>query len=140
MAVTDSFGVPVRVARSLGPDGKPAKAETGRGDEASVDSELALLGAFAIKTDGPIKNPYFRKDAPFTAFDSKQLFLVCRLDGPSPEVVQRMITDDADLDAVRKAGFADGMRSLRLSGAQKVGAGLTTIAEVLRVAPVSQDT
>jgi general secretion pathway protein E len=30
------------------------------------------------------------------------------------------------------------MRTLRLSGAQKVGAGLTTIAEVLRVTPASQ--
>jgi general secretion pathway protein E len=30
------------------------------------------------------------------------------------------------------------MHSLRLSGAQKVGAGLTTIEEVLRVTPNSQ--
>ena len=32
----------------------------------------------------------------------------------------------------------EGMRTLRLSGAQKVGAGHTTISEVLRVAPSSQ--
>lgn len=29
----------------------------------------------------------------------------------------------------------EGMRTLRLSGAQKVAAGLTSMAEVLRVAP-----
>jgi general secretion pathway protein E len=36
---------------------------------------------------------------------------------------------------VRRAAVQEGMRTLRLSGAQKVGAGQTTIAEVLRVAP-----
>jgi len=52
--------------------------------------------------------------------------------------VQALVREDTDLDNIRKAGFADGMRTLRLSGAQKVGAGLTTVAEVLRVTPVSQ--
>jgi len=31
----------------------------------------------------------------------------------------------------------EGMRTLRLSGAQKVGAGLTSVEEVMRVAPES---
>jgi len=55
------------------------------------------------------------------------------------ESVRSLITEDVDIESLRKAGFAEGMRSLRLSGAQKVGAGLTTIAEVLRVAPISQN-
>ena len=46
-----------------------------------------------------------------------------------------LITADLDLDALRRAAFKEGMRSLRLSGAQKVAAGLTTVEEVLRVAP-----
>ncbi len=58
---------------------------------------------------------------------------------PMSGKIQNMVTEASNLDEIRKAGFAEGMRSLRLSGAQKVGAGLTTIAEVLRVAPVSQD-
>jgi general secretion pathway protein E len=49
------------------------------------------------------------------------------------------VTADSDIQQVRKQAMRDGMRTLRLSGAQKVGAGLTTIAEVLRVAPVSED-
>ena len=57
---------------------------------------------------------------------------------PLTETVQRKITTDLVLEDVRKQAFKEGMRSLRLSGAQKVGAGLTTIAEVLRVAPASQ--
>ena len=58
---------------------------------------------------------------------------------PLSAKVQTLIKTETDLHDVRQAGFADGMRTLRLSGAQKVGAGLTTVSEVLRVAPVSQD-
>ena len=54
------------------------------------------------------------------------------------ETVQQKIKTDLVLDDVRRQGFNEGMRPLRLSGAQKVGAGLTTISEVLRVSPASQ--
>jgi general secretion pathway protein E len=52
--------------------------------------------------------------------------------------IKPLITDDTDLIALRRAAFKDGMRSLRLSGAQKVAAGQTTIEEVLRVTPQSE--
>ena len=58
---------------------------------------------------------------------------------PMSDKVQPLVKAETDLQGVRKAAFAEGMRTLRLSGAQKVGAGLTTVAEVLRVAPVSQE-
>ena len=51
------------------------------------------------------------------------------------EALREMIKGDSDMDTLRRQGVKDGMRTLRLSGAQKVGAGLTTIAEVLRVTP-----
>ncbi len=57
---------------------------------------------------------------------------------PMTENVQATINDNLSLDAIRTQGFKEGMRSLRLAGAQKVGAGFTTISEVLRVAPASQ--
>jgi len=47
--------------------------------------------------------------------------------------IKALISPDTDLLAVRRQAFKEGMRSLRLSGAQKVAAGLTTIEEVLRV-------
>jgi general secretion pathway protein E len=53
--------------------------------------------------------------------------------------LRELIRDDTDIDTLRRQGIKDGMRTLRLSGAQKVGAGLTTPAEVLRVTPSSQD-
>ncbi|UVE17612.1 GspE/PulE family protein [Pseudomonas sp. LS44] len=52
--------------------------------------------------------------------------------------IKPLITADTDLIALRRAAFKDGMRSLRLSGAQKVAAGLSTIEEVLRVTPQSE--
>lgn len=52
--------------------------------------------------------------------------------------LKELITADTDLLALRRAAFKDGMRSLRLSGAQKVAAGMTTLEEVLRVTPQSE--
>ena len=49
--------------------------------------------------------------------------------------VKSLIKEDGDLMVLRKQAVKEGMRTLRLSGAQKVGAGLTTIEEVMRVAP-----
>ena len=48
------------------------------------------------------------------------------------------INDRCELEQLRLDAYKDGMKSLRLSGAQKVAAGQTTIEEVLRVTPESQ--
>jgi general secretion pathway protein E len=52
--------------------------------------------------------------------------------------MKSLISADLDLTAMRRQAFKEGMRSLRLSGAQKVSAGLTTLEEVLRVTPQSE--
>jgi general secretion pathway protein E len=49
--------------------------------------------------------------------------------------VKAHIQAETDLLALKRQAVKDGMRSLRLSGAQKVAAGLTTVEEVLRVTP-----
>ena len=54
------------------------------------------------------------------------------------DAVKPLITADTDLIALRRQAFKDGMHSLRLSGAQKIAAGLTTLEEVLRVTPQSE--
>lgn len=51
------------------------------------------------------------------------------------EAVRGQIKADCDLDGLRKQSMREGMRTLRLSGAHKVATGITTIEEVLRVAP-----
>lgn len=51
------------------------------------------------------------------------------------DTIKSLIKEDGDLMVLRKQAVKEGMRTLRLAGAQKVGAGFTTIEEVMRVAP-----
>ena len=53
--------------------------------------------------------------------------------------IRKLIRDGADASQLRNASIDDGMNMLRISGALKVAEGLTTIEEVLRVAPPSED-
>ncbi len=48
---------------------------------------------------------------------------------------RHMVTSDCDIHQLRKQAVKDGLQPLRLSGANKVAKGETTIEEVLRVAP-----
>ncbi len=54
---------------------------------------------------------------------------------PLTEALKTLINDDCDISGFRLQAMKEGMRTLRLSGAQKVGAGTTSIEEVMRVAP-----
>lgn len=54
------------------------------------------------------------------------------------DAIKPLIKADTDLVQLKNQAFRDGMRSLRLSGAQKVAAGQTTLEEILRVTPQSQ--
>ncbi len=49
--------------------------------------------------------------------------------------LKKLISVETDLNKLRRQAIADGMRPLRIAGAQKVASGLTTIEEVLRVVP-----
>ncbi len=54
---------------------------------------------------------------------------------PLDDRLKKRITADFDLSVFRKQAIKNGMRPLNLAGAQKVAKGLTTIQEVLKVAP-----
>ena len=56
---------------------------------------------------------------------------------PISESIRSLINADTDISALRLQAMKEGMRTLRLSGAQKVGAGITSVEEVMRVAPES---
>ncbi|HEY8353856.1 MAG TPA: ATPase, T2SS/T4P/T4SS family [Methylophilaceae bacterium] len=53
--------------------------------------------------------------------------------------IRKLIAQHADLAAIRAAAHREGMRPLMISGAEKVAAGLTTIEELLKVAPPPLD-
>ena len=50
-----------------------------------------------------------------------------------------MIGAGADLAKIRELAYREGMKALRISGAMKVAAGVTTIEEVLKTAPPAMD-
>ena len=56
---------------------------------------------------------------------------------PFTESLQKLADTKSDLPALRKQAYKEGMLSLRLSGAQRVAAGVTSINEVLRVTPAN---
>ena len=63
-------------------------------DEAAVDSELSVLGAFDNEYFGILQNPYFRRFSPILDSSvTSGLLLVSRLDAPTADTVRRMIDD-----------------------------------------------
>jgi general secretion pathway protein E len=119
-----------RLVRTLCPH---CKAE----EDVDVEAWELLTKPFRVKPPAKIYQPQGCLECRDTGYLGRMgLYEILPLSGK----VQSLITADADLSEIRKVAFSEGMRTLRLSGAQKVGGGLTTIAEVLRVSPVSQDT
>lgn len=81
-------GVPFQIVRET-----PHPAAT-QEDEASVDSELCVLGLPRLPTTGALRNPYFKQDVRFQMYPGMAgLLLVGRLDGPDADTVRRMIDD-----------------------------------------------
>lgn len=54
------------------------------------------------------------------------------------ETLKEKVTSDCNIIDMRRQAMKEGMRTLRLSGAQKIASGLTTLEEVLRVAPPAE--
>jgi general secretion pathway protein E len=93
--------------------------------------------------------------APFKSSRPAQVYkpvgcLECRMTGFKGRVgiyetlvhtgaIKQLIAAEADLAKVRELAMKEGMKPLRISGAMKVAAGLTTIDEVLKVAPPVRD-
>jgi general secretion pathway protein E len=89
--------------------------------------------------------------APWQAEKPQQMYyakgcLECRMTGYAGRVgiyevllmsqAQRpLITENADFTLIRDQAYRDGMKPLRISGAMKVAAGITTVDEVLKAAP-----
>jgi general secretion pathway protein E len=53
--------------------------------------------------------------------------------------VKDLVAANGDVARLRDQAYKEGMKPLRISGAMKVAAGLTTIDEVLKVAPPPYD-
>ncbi len=54
---------------------------------------------------------------------------------PVSAAMRTFITKDADLGKIKAQALRDGMKTLRISGAEKIAAGETTFEEIVKVAP-----
>jgi len=108
-------GMPLKIKTTIVPpaQGQPAPPRPNGGDpigghdEASVDSELSVLGAFRTDHFGIVNNPYFRRFAPILdSAVTSGLLLVCRLDAPAPDTVRRMIDDSLETERNGLYGWA----------------------------------
>ncbi len=55
------------------------------------------------------------------------------------DAIRALISQGGDIQQIRKQAARDGLRSLRVSGAEKIAHGITTVEEVLRAAPPFSD-
>jgi uncharacterized protein (TIGR03790 family) len=108
-------GIPLKIKTTIqppSPEATPPPRPNGgdpiRGhDEASVDSELSILGAFRDDPFGIINNPYYRRFSPILDSSvSVGLLLVARLDAPSADTVRRMIDDTLLAERLGLYGWA----------------------------------
>lgn len=136
-------GVPLKIAPSPVKPDAPKSADPqmqlfdGR-DEASVDSELALLGVEGFPAPGPMKNPYFAADKTFADAKLPYLMLTARIDAPTYATCERMIRDAIEVEAGGLWGmtyvdiankFPQGDQWLEAVIRQGVGAGIPTVVD-----------
>ncbi|MBA3832336.1 MAG: TIGR03790 family protein [Chthoniobacterales bacterium] len=86
-------GMPLKIRATSGyPGDHPETNLLGSINQASVDSEVALLGLFSRQISGAAPNPYFQSFRPIGQLDASPVMLVSRLDAPTALIVRRMIT------------------------------------------------
>lgn len=115
-------GVPLKVKATADyPGDKVGPAPLGDRNDASVDSEIAVLGAFAHQISGFVVNPYFQSYRPITETENSPLMLVCRLDAPTAATVKRMITDAVETEKTGLWGRAYVDAAHNTSGGLQLG-------------------
>ena len=103
-----------------------------REEDISTADWESLVAPWKVKKPAKIYEPEGCLDCRNTGYLGRQgIYEILSLS----ESVQDLIAKDSDLNKIRKQAMREGMRTLRLSGAQKIAAGKTSVSEVLRVAP-----
>ncbi len=100
----------------------------------TIDDEAwdRLVAPWKAKKPATVYAPVGCLECRNTGYSGRQgIYEILRVDA----AVQQVVRDQTDSDEVRLAGMRGGMKTLRLAGARRIAAGLTSLEEVLRVAP-----
>ena len=122
-----------RLLRTLCPHCKQASEMNRAEDQAAWD---ALVAPFKSTRPAQVYKPVGCLECRMTGFMGRVGIYETLLCSPA---VKQLIAAGADLARVRDQAMKEGMKPLRVSGAMKIGAGLTTMDEVLKVAPPVRD-
>ncbi|MEP6936548.1 MAG: TIGR03790 family protein, partial [Chthoniobacterales bacterium] len=116
-------GIPlkIRAVSAPYPGDVPSAGPVSTRTEASVDSELAVLGLFSPQISGAVPATYFQSYRPILNFDNAATLLVCRLDAPSAATVRRMITDSVETERNGLWGRAFVDAAQNKSGGLEIG-------------------
>jgi general secretion pathway protein E len=118
-----------RLLRTLCPHCKQPVAMNRAEDQAAWD---ALVAPFKSTRPERVYKPIGCLECRMTGFLGRVGIYETLVHTPA---VKQLIAAGADLARVREQAMKEGMKPLRVTGAMKVAAGLTTIDEVLKVAP-----
>ena len=118
-----------RLLRTLCPHCKQPMELNRAEDGAAWD---ALVAPFTAKRPASVYKPVGCLECRMTGYMGRVGIYETLVHSPG---IKQLIAEGADLGRVREQAMKEGMKPLRISGAMKVAAGLTTIDEVLKVAP-----
>ena len=122
-----------RLLRTLCPHCK-RKVELNRNED--VAAWDALVAPWKSKRPAAVHKPVGCLECRMTGFQGRigvYETLVCT------SVIKDLVAAGADVAQLREQAYKEGMKPMRISGAMKVVAGLSTIDEVLKVAPPAHD-
>jgi uncharacterized protein (TIGR03790 family) len=121
VALIKGMPLKVRAVTEPYPGDQPQGGPVNSRNEASVDSELAVLGRWSPQISGATTNPYYQSFRAAVEGIDPAMLLVCRLDAPSAATVRRMITDAVEVEKTGLWGraYVDGAHNT--SGGLEIG-------------------
>ena len=122
-----------RLLRTLCPHCKQPAAMNRAEEQAAWD---ALVAPFKSNRPAQVYKPVGCLECRMTGFMGRIGIYETMLHSPA---VKQLIAAGVDMAKVRDQALKEGMKPLRVSGAMKIAAGVTTVDEVLKVAPPVQE-
>jgi len=122
-----------RLLRTLCPHCKQPSEMKRAEEQAAWD---ALVAPFKSNRPAQVYKPVGCLECRMTGFMGRVGIYETMLHSPA---VKQLIAAGVDMAKVRDQALKEGMKPLRVSGAMKIAAGVTTVDEVLKVAPPVHD-